>query len=173
MQKRTKSGELLLEIGSRGLPAETSGRYFNGPTDVAVHPITKDIFVSDGYGNSRIHRFSAEGEHMLSWGEVGGGPGRFYVRTPSHLKTTNGWWCAIARTSSPDSELTANTSQSRGFGRRLRRLGERPSHLCRRTRSGPGLFGVRRLGRNVAVLKRTVNSWRGSVLLSRASDRID
>lgn len=80
MQKRSKSGELLLEIGSRRLPAERqSGRYFNGPTDVAVHPVSKDIFVSDGYGNSRIHRFSAEGEHMLSWGEVGGGPGQFYV----------------------------------------------------------------------------------------------
>jgi DNA-binding beta-propeller fold protein YncE len=80
VQKRSKDGELLLQIGSRGEPAERqSGKFFNAPTDVAIHPVTSEIFVSDGYGNSRIHRFSPEGEHSLSWGEIGSEPGQFYV----------------------------------------------------------------------------------------------
>jgi sugar lactone lactonase YvrE len=33
--------------------------------------------VSDGYGNARIHRFSATGELIQSWGEPGNGPGQF------------------------------------------------------------------------------------------------
>ena len=73
IQKRTKDGELLMQIGTRGQPATRhSGEYFHGPTDVAVHRTTGELFVSDGYGNSRIHRFSADGEHIQSWGESGG-----------------------------------------------------------------------------------------------------
>jgi len=80
VQKRTREGELLFEIGTRGLPAERqSGQFFNAPTDIAVNERTGELFISDGYGNSRIHRFSPQGEHILSWGEVGGGPGQFYV----------------------------------------------------------------------------------------------
>jgi sugar lactone lactonase YvrE len=39
-----------------------------------------DLYVSDGYGNSRIHRFTHDGELLQSWGEPGGQPGEF--RTP-------------------------------------------------------------------------------------------
>jgi sugar lactone lactonase YvrE len=46
------------------------------PTDIAVAP-SGEIFTSDGYGNSRIHKFSAAGEHLFSWGEPGTGPGEF------------------------------------------------------------------------------------------------
>jgi DNA-binding beta-propeller fold protein YncE len=80
VQKRSKDGDLLLQLGTRGEPAERqSGRFFNAPTDVAIHPLTSEIFVSDGYGNSRIHRFSPHGDHIASWGEIGSEPGQFYV----------------------------------------------------------------------------------------------
>jgi hypothetical protein len=49
---------------------------FNGCTDIAIGP-GGDIFVSDGYGNCRIHHFSASGTLLNSWGEVGSGPGQF------------------------------------------------------------------------------------------------
>lgn len=59
-------------------PAEKqSGRMFNRPTDVAVHPGTGDIFITDGYGNSRVHRLRADGGHILSWGVAGTDPGQF------------------------------------------------------------------------------------------------
>jgi DNA-binding beta-propeller fold protein YncE len=54
----------------------TTGEPFNLPTDVALAP-DGDIYVSDGYGNNRVHRFSPEGELLLSWGEAGEGPGQF------------------------------------------------------------------------------------------------
>lgn len=80
VDKRRSSGELLFRIGIRGAPAQPySGGYFNRPTDVAVHPRTGDLYVSDGYGNARIHRFSSEGEHLSSWGSPGDRPGEFYL----------------------------------------------------------------------------------------------
>src|SRR5262249_36291115 len=36
-----------------------------------------DLYVSDGYGNCKVHRFTAAGELMYSWGEPGTGPGEF------------------------------------------------------------------------------------------------
>ena len=76
--KFTAEGELLLTIGTPGKPAEHwSGEPFSRPTHAAVSPQTGDIFVSDGYRNARVHRFTAAGEHVLSWGEPGIDPGQF------------------------------------------------------------------------------------------------
>ena len=71
----TTEGEVLQtlgtpnQIGGPGMP-------FNRPTK-AMAAASGDIFVSDGYGQHRIHRFSADGELILSWGEEGTGPGQF------------------------------------------------------------------------------------------------
>jgi hypothetical protein len=76
VEKRTRDGELLFQIGSRSGPAEAhSGRPFNGPTDIAISHLTGDLFVTDGYGNGNIHRFRADGQHVASWGSTGTRPG--------------------------------------------------------------------------------------------------
>jgi sugar lactone lactonase YvrE len=49
---------------------------FNRPTRLAVAP-NGELYVSDGYGNARIHRFSPDGELMQSWGGPGSEPGQF------------------------------------------------------------------------------------------------
>ena len=72
--KCTTEGEILLRLGNRGKPSYQEP--FNHPTDVAVAQ-NGDIFVSDGYGNFRVHRFSADGRLMKSWGRRGAGPGEF------------------------------------------------------------------------------------------------
>jgi len=36
-----------------------------------------DMYISDGYGNSRVHRFAADGTLITSWGSPGSGPGEF------------------------------------------------------------------------------------------------
>ena len=59
-------------IGTRGGPLQP----FNHPTDVALSP-WGDIYVSDGYAASHIHRFSAGGQHIATWGTFGDGAGQF------------------------------------------------------------------------------------------------
>ena len=72
--KLNLEGEVLLRIGSRSQAHWQAP--FNHPADVAVSP-SGDIYVADGYGNSAVHRFSGEGERLLSWGNPGTGPGEF------------------------------------------------------------------------------------------------
>jgi DNA-binding beta-propeller fold protein YncE len=83
-------GELRLTLGVRGRPSDTgatsidyrtirhAGPPFHYPTNVALGP-SGDIYVSDGYGNARVHRFSPDGRLRQSWGEPGSGPGQFHV----------------------------------------------------------------------------------------------
>ena len=67
-------GTPLDTIGERHVPSFQAP--FNHPTDVAV-ATDGEIYVSDGYGNSAVHRFSATGELISSWGSPGTGPGEF------------------------------------------------------------------------------------------------
>ncbi|HET9427482.1 MAG TPA: peptidyl-alpha-hydroxyglycine alpha-amidating lyase family protein [Allosphingosinicella sp.] len=73
--KFSPSGERLLTLGE----ARVSGgdrTHFNLPTDVAVLP-DGSFYVSDGYGNTRVVKFSATGEYQFEWGRPGTGPGEF------------------------------------------------------------------------------------------------
>ena len=73
--KLRETGELLMELGTNGVSG--AGRdTFNLPTDIAFAP-NGDLYVSDGYGNARIVRFSAAGEYIGEWGSRGDGPGEF------------------------------------------------------------------------------------------------
>ena len=45
-----RDGEVKMRLGNRGRPALQAP--FNHPADIAVSPITGEIYVSDGYGNS-------------------------------------------------------------------------------------------------------------------------
>jgi len=56
---------------------QASGPY-NKPTKVAVAP-NGDLYVTDGYGNARVHHFDANGNLIGSWGEPGSGPGQFHL----------------------------------------------------------------------------------------------
>ncbi len=51
---------------------------FNHPTEMLPHP-NGDIYVTDGYRNARVHRFSADGTLKTSWGTPGKGPGQFHL----------------------------------------------------------------------------------------------
>lgn len=55
----------------------SGGVGFNRPTDACVDPATGDIFITDGYGNARVHHFAADGTHIKSWGAPGTDPGEF------------------------------------------------------------------------------------------------
>jgi peptidylglycine monooxygenase len=78
------AGRVLFTLGRRHVPAFEAP--FNSPTDLAV-AADGEIYVTDGYGNTRVHRFAADGRHLGSWGGLGSAPGRFM--TP-HAVTVDG-----------------------------------------------------------------------------------
>jgi DNA-binding beta-propeller fold protein YncE len=79
-------GKLLLTLGTREKPADPhSGKPFNRPTHVALCPRTGNLYVSDGYGNSRVHKYDPAGRLLLSWGEPGTEPGCFNI--PHNIAT--------------------------------------------------------------------------------------
>jgi DNA-binding beta-propeller fold protein YncE len=51
---------------------------FNYPTDLAVAP-NGELYITDGYGNARVHRFTPDGQLIESWGEPGSGPEQFHI----------------------------------------------------------------------------------------------
>jgi len=73
--KMDPSGRIRLVIGRRGQSGETE-EAFNRPTDVAFG-LNGEIYISDGYVNSRVVKFSKEGRYITAWGKKGKGPGEF------------------------------------------------------------------------------------------------
>jgi DNA-binding beta-propeller fold protein YncE len=82
----TPDGKLLLTIGDPDTPATLQGgKPFNRPTHAALSPRTGDVYISDGYGNSRVHKYDPKGRHVMSWGEPGTDPGCFNL--PHNIAT--------------------------------------------------------------------------------------
>jgi DNA-binding beta-propeller fold protein YncE len=75
--KLDAGGAVLMTLGERGVPGEDAA-HFNMPTDVAIAP-DGSFYVSDGYVNSRITRFSRDGEYITRWGTKGTDAGEFDV----------------------------------------------------------------------------------------------
>jgi peptidylamidoglycolate lyase len=73
--KFVHAGKLVMALGERGVPGDDAA-HFNQPTDVAVAP-DGSFYVSDGYGNSRIVKFSPDGRFLAAWGTKGTAPGQF------------------------------------------------------------------------------------------------
>ena len=73
----TLDGKVLLTLGTPGKPAPfMSGEPFHRCTHTALSP-NGDIYVSDGYGNARVHKYAPDGRKLMSWGESGTEPGQF------------------------------------------------------------------------------------------------
>ncbi len=81
----TLDGKVLLTLGIPGAPKPyMSGEPFHRCTHTALSP-GGDLYVSDGYGNSRVHKYDPTGRHLHSWGAPGTDPGCFNV--PHNLAT--------------------------------------------------------------------------------------
>jgi len=75
MYEFTLEGRLLRAFGTRGV-AGLGKNEFNQPTDIAFAP-NGDIYITDGYGNSRVVCLAADGTYKHAWGSKGDGPGEF------------------------------------------------------------------------------------------------
>jgi DNA-binding beta-propeller fold protein YncE len=79
VRKCTLDGRVLLTLGIAGKPAPyMSGEPFHRCTHTALSP-NAEIYVSDGYGNARVHKYSPDGKLLMSWGEPGTDPGQFNI----------------------------------------------------------------------------------------------
>jgi DNA-binding beta-propeller fold protein YncE len=75
VRKFTHDGKLQLTLGMEGKPGDSTGQ-FNQPADIAFGP-HGDLYVADGYGNSRVVKYSADGTFLKAWGKKGSGDGEF------------------------------------------------------------------------------------------------
>ena len=88
--KFTLDGKPLQVIGNRGVHSDTgcerpgdlvprAAGPFNYPTEMVPSP-SGDLYISDGYRNSRVHRFTKDGQLIGSWGQPGKTePGHFHL----------------------------------------------------------------------------------------------
>jgi peptidylamidoglycolate lyase len=75
--KFSHEGKLLMQLGTAGVAGKDS-LHFNRPTDIAV-AADGTFYICDGYGNSRVMKFSADGHFLFEWGEKGKKPGQFNI----------------------------------------------------------------------------------------------
>src|SRR5688572_6937041 len=73
--KFAPDGKVLMTLGERDVKGEDE-RHFNRPTDVAF-AANGDVYVADGYGNSRVVKFDKSGKFLLAWGRKGTGQSEF------------------------------------------------------------------------------------------------
>jgi len=73
--KLSPEGRVLMVLGRKGVAAE-SDWLFNQPTDVAIGR-NGEVYVADGYGNSRVAKFDRNGKFLKAWGKYGTRPGEF------------------------------------------------------------------------------------------------
>jgi hypothetical protein len=79
VRKCSADGKVLLTIGIPNKPAPfMSGEPFHRCTHTALSP-KGEIYVSDGYGNACVHKYTPDGKLIKSWGEPGTDPGQFNI----------------------------------------------------------------------------------------------
>jgi DNA-binding beta-propeller fold protein YncE len=95
VRKCTLDGKVLFTLGTSGRPAPfMSGDPFNRCTHVAIDPRNGDFYVSDGYGNARVHKYTPNGRLLFSWGESGTDPGEFNI--VHNIATDKDGWVYVA-----------------------------------------------------------------------------
>ena len=151
MRQFTPDGKLLLTIGDPDKPsALQGGKPFNRPTHVAFGPKTGDVYISDGYGNSRVHKYDPKGRHLLSWGEPGTDPGCFNL--PHNIATDSEGLVYVADRENHRVQIFDGQAH---YLTQLNNL-HRPCGLCCDRRNG-GLLFVGELPSQMAVNEAVAN----------------
>jgi NHL repeat len=162
----TPDGKLLLTIGDPDSPSTLQGgQPFNRPTHVALCPRTGDIYISDGYGNSRVHKYDPRGRHLFSWGEPGTDPGCFNI--PHNLVTDADGLVYVADRENHRVQIFDGKGQYLGQWNNL----HRPCGLFADRRNG-GLFYIGELGSDLAVNAAVPNLGNRVSILSAKGDLV-
>jgi sugar lactone lactonase YvrE len=95
VRRCTLDGRVLLTIGVPGKPSPfMSGEPFHRCTHTALSPQCDHLYISDGYGNARIYKFTVDGKLLGSWGEPGTDPGQFNI--PHNICCDPEGWLYVA-----------------------------------------------------------------------------
>ena len=95
VRKCTLDGQVLFTLGTSGKPAPfMSGNPFNRCTHVAVDPKTAEFYVSDGYCNARVHKYSPDGKLLFSWAEPATQPPQ--INIAHNVCTDKDGWVYVA-----------------------------------------------------------------------------
>ena len=91
----TLDGKVLLTLGVPGKPSPyMSGEPFHRCTHTCLSPQGDFLYISDGYGNARIHKYTPGGKLLSSWGEPGTDPGQFNI--PHNICCDSDGWLYVA-----------------------------------------------------------------------------
>ena len=94
VRKCTTDGKILLTLGVPGKPTPfLSGEPFHRCTHTALSPLG-EIYVSDGYGNACVHKYTQDGKLIKTWGEPGTDPGQFNI--VHNIVTDKDGWVYVA-----------------------------------------------------------------------------
>jgi len=95
VRKCNAAGEVLLTLGRSGQSQPSfSGKPFGQCTHVAIDPDDECVFVTDGYTDGSVHKFTPDGRHLFSWGEAGTDPGQFSL--PHNVATDRDGYVYVA-----------------------------------------------------------------------------
>ena len=134
VHKFTNDGsEKVMTLGTQDEPGNDES-HFNRPTFLAWLP-DSTLFVADGYANTRVMKFDAEGNYLLSWGERGtnteGWRSRNEETRPGYFNTVHGIAVDDRRQVyvSDRSNRRIQVFDENGEFLRQWRIGEWPAHI--------------------------------------------
>src|SRR5580700_2398783 len=94
--KFTKDGKFVMAIGKSGQTGSNATEVLRGASGLRVYPKTNELFVSDGYGNSRVMVYDADtGKFKRMWGAYGNKPLDMAARPP-RSKLSEIPWLAVS-----------------------------------------------------------------------------
>ena len=100
----TLDGKPIQMLGRHGVHSDTGCEIlgelvpraagpFNYPSEMVPSP-SGDLYISDGYRNARVHRFSSDGQLKSSWGQPGKSEAGHFNRPMDISCPTACWWWA-------------------------------------------------------------------------------
>ena len=151
VRKCTTDGKVLLTIGIPNKPAPfMSGEPFHRCTHTALSP-KGEIYVSDGYGNACVHKYSPDGKLLKTWGEPGTDPGQFNI--VHNIATDADGWVYVADRENHRVQVFDGNGKYETQWNFL----HRPCALCRCGSGKQPTFIVGELGPGMAVNRKVPN----------------
>ena len=94
--KFTREGKFVMAIGKSGQTGSNKTEVLRGATAMRLHAKTNELFVTDGYGNSRVIVYDADtGQYKRMWGAYGNQPLDEADR-PAHAAPAATPWRSVA-----------------------------------------------------------------------------